>query len=319
MAAIPSTDPQPAAKEADVAPVEPNHYAMQAIRAIGMSPLVVPKILIQIGFEPIAEVASKNFLGQNGFRRASILTFWKFLHRKGGLWGLFIGWDARLFEALTVTCVNEQAVKTLGPLSGLRTEQGDRTVVGNDTWTQFSKEVALDVVCNSLAVLASHPFFVISTRSIAQWVCGDGAFLNVAAAARAIHAESGLAGFFVGLVPALLQESIYVITLSFLHKIFEIALRPATKELQPEQISLLGFVSHNVALAIANPFFFPFSTVKAIMAANRPTLLRQRKTPLFGSWTHALEYLYKLNGFGPRGLVRGASNYRRFYAKPLVE
>lgn len=294
---------------------------MQAVRAVGFGPMVVPKMLIQIGFEPLAETPSKNIFGQKGYRRASIVSFWKFLYNKGGIWGLFIGWEPRVLEALTSTIVNEQAHKILGPLTGLRAADGEKIVIepSEETPASFAKELALDVACNSIAVAASHPFFVISTRTIVQWVAGDGVFLSLTSAVRAINAEGGLAGFYEGVVPALLQEASYVISMSLLHKLLGRLLRPITETMPPEQVGLISFVSHNLALMVANPLFFPFSTIKALMAVNAPHLRRLRPlVPQFGTWSDAFHYLYKLNGFGARGLLRGSGIVRRFYAKPLI-
>ncbi len=74
----------------------------------------------------------------------------------------------------------------------------------------LAHNLAFDVVCNTAAMLVSHPFYVISVRLVAQHVNNEATYTNVFQSLVRIAREEGVNGLYAGLIPHLVYIHAYV-------------------------------------------------------------------------------------------------------------
>lgn len=287
------------------------------------SPITVPTLLIQMGYEPHDEVPALNMFGSAVFKRASVFEYIRLIYRQDGLRGLFRGASAR-FAHVAVDHVAREVVRSA--LRPIINPPGTKKSANKGEVVSLAHNLAFDVICSSAALVVSYPLQVISLRLVAQHVNNETVYTNVLQGLVRIAREEGVQGLYAGLVPRLLSEAAFITSMGLLTFALAKINIPNENMLglenEPEQkkAATLSFFRHALASPIALYFFFPFRTVHVVMAVNgarRLAVASQPWSPHFESWVDALQYLYYLNGFGPRGLLRGSSNFFRSYKQNL--
>lgn len=71
---------------------------------------------------------------------------------------------------------------------------------------QFKTNLKRDVVVQVSGVILSHPFHVITVRMMAQFIGRETVYKSLTGSVIEIYKDSGVLGFFSGMVPKLIFE-----------------------------------------------------------------------------------------------------------------
>jgi PREDICTED: mitochondrial carrier homolog 2-like len=154
-------------------------------------------------------------------------------------------------------------------------------------------------LCQIVALTASYPFTVLVKRSFAQFIGQDTIYYSFSTAIFDIYQNEGLAGFYAGFVPHLIQDIIVFWASRHL-----LMLIPGYK-LNPEDTTGFGVTFTSFLL---QPFLYPFQLVSTVMTVNScASLGASRIYPRFGDWKECWSYLQSINH-----LKRGSSLIWRY-------
>ena len=120
-------------------------------------------------------------------------------------------------------------------------------------------------VSKCLTEMVSRPFKVISLRTVAQHVGQETLYSSFRQSVSQIYAEEGLAGFYRGFTPAILEH----VLSSLLFEVIIVALEEIVKRV-PSTLLKLGLVIVKVPMAayFARSYTYPFRLVSNVMAVN---------------------------------------------------
>ena len=137
-----------------------------------------------------------------------------------------------------------------------------------------------------LSLLVTRPFTVITTRSIAQHVGQETMYSSVLQAVRQIYSEEGVAGFYSGLVPAMLE---WVMTILINHVAAVIIFEAA--KLMPSRIPPVLIMAGDWCMSyyLAWICSHPLGLVSTLMAVNDSGLAAA--TVRFSDWRDCWNHL----------------------------
>ena len=128
--------------------------------------------------------------------------------------GLYRGFVPSVIEAMVQNVVYKYSkslvlpvVNHLLPEEEIEVNVDDLTT-NRDKMKEVTKAALFLTVAGCLTEVITRPFTVITLRAIAQHVGQETMYSSVLQAARQIYNEEGIAGFYSGLVPALLSHVI---------------------------------------------------------------------------------------------------------------
>ncbi|OWK54026.1 Mitochondrial carrier 1 [Lonchura striata] len=184
--------------------------------------------------------------------------------------GLFRGLTPRLISS-TLSTITRGSVKKAFPL-----EDMEHVSNKDDMKTSLRKvvrETSHEMMMQCVSRFVSHPLHVISMRCMVQFVGREVKYSGVFSAIGRIFKEEGILGFFVGLVPHILGDVIFLWCCNLLaHFINTYA------------------VDDNIAVSMLT---YPFLLVGDLMAVNNCGLRAGLPpyAPAFASWIHCWRYL----------------------------
>lgn len=121
----------------------------------------------------------------------------------------------------------------------------------------FVHKIGFDVTCACFAILVSHPFSVASLRLVAQHADMEPIYKGTLGTLRKIYVDEGLKGLYSGIVPHLLSEVTYIVSMRLL-----IAVMPDMLDEVHPSLQLKGLA----AKYLAKYLFYPFRVTTAVMA-----------------------------------------------------
>ncbi|XP_061869265.1 mitochondrial carrier homolog 1 isoform X2 [Colius striatus] len=261
-----------------------------------------------VGHEPLPPVVGRNVLGRKVLYLPGFFTYARHIVEVDGKRGLFRGLTPRLISS-TLSTITRGSVKKAFPL-----EDMEHVSNRDDVKTSLRKVVKEDRACRCrcrcfmqvgfcssppqtshemmmqcVSRVVSHPLHVISMRCMVQFVGREVKYSGVLGAIARILKEEGILGFFVGLVPHILGDVIFLWCCNLLaHFINTYAVDDNFS-----QASVIRSYTKFVMGIAVSMLTYPFLLVGDLMAVNNCGLRAGLPpyAPAFASWIHCWRYL----------------------------
>ncbi|ENN79830.1 hypothetical protein YQE_03653, partial [Dendroctonus ponderosae] len=267
-----------------------SNYGLRIVVNTASHPFDYAKILIQIGYEPIAPRPAKTLLGKPALKLPNIFEYVKHIKSVDGFSGLYTGLAPKL-------CGN-----LLSAIAAQKCTDYFKMPV-KQMWLASMKS---DLISHAAAMVVSHPFHVITIRMMAQFVGREAKYMGLFGSIKEIYQQNGVLGFFTGLVPRLLGDVLIVLLAGGLTYTINRYL-VEEKELKVYTSATMNF--------IASSIMYPFHVVSSCMAVNNSGLE-------IGSPPYMPHYNNWLGCWADLGrhqqLKRGSSIFVRYYTGPYI-
>lgn len=243
-----------------------------------LHPFEYAKVLMQIGFEPVAPVPGQTLFGKPTMILPNVFQYAAYIKQVDGFAGCFRGLSAKILGNLLSAHYSERIADELGleapPKEGGEGKSGrggkkkktDRVDSDLDDLDddaaldeQFKKQLKRNLVVHTAGVVISQPFHVISVRMMAQFVGRERIYSGLWGSIREIWTQEGLFGFFTGFVPRLLCDLGCLIISSS-------ATYLASKYLIREAEGRVYFSS--ISQFVVSSMFYPYHVVSTCMIVN---------------------------------------------------
>lgn len=258
-------------------------------------PFLYVKLLIQVGHEPLPPTVGTTMFGRRVLYLPGFFSYARHIVKVDGKLGLFRGLSPRIVSS-TISTVVRGNIKRM-ELQSKRDEQ-------QNSLTKVVRETSHEMIFQCLTRVATHPFHVISVRCMAQFVGREAKYSGVFSCIMKIFKEEGLAGFYVGFVPHVLGEVLFLWCCNLLaHFINTYAVDDSFS-----QASVIRSYTKFVIGIAVGVVTYPFTLVADIMAVNNCGLAAglPPQSPIFKSWLHCWNHL-SVQG----QLFRGSSFFSR--------
>uniref|UniRef100_A0A2I3FWC4 Mitochondrial carrier 1 n=1 Tax=Nomascus leucogenys TaxID=61853 RepID=A0A2I3FWC4_NOMLE len=166
-------------------------------------PLLYVKLLIQVGHEPMPPILGTNVLGRKVLYLPSLFTYAKYIVQADGKIGLFRGLSPRLMSTVT-----RGSMKKVFPPDEI--EQVSNKDDMKTSLKKVVKETSYEMMMQCVSRMLAHPLHVISMRCMIQFVGREAKYSGVLSSIGKIFKEEELLGFFVGLIPHLLGDVVFL-------------------------------------------------------------------------------------------------------------
>ncbi|XP_021541110.1 mitochondrial carrier homolog 2 isoform X4 [Neomonachus schauinslandi] len=160
-------------------------------------PLMYVKVLIQVGYEPLPPTIGRNIFGRQVCQLPGLFCYAQHIASIDGKRGLFTGLTPRLCSGVLGTVVHGKVlqhyqecdkVEDLGP--------GNVQKEVTPSFDQVIKETTREMMARSAATLITHPFHVITLRSMVQFIGRESKYCGLYDSIVTIYREEGILGFF---------------------------------------------------------------------------------------------------------------------------
>lgn len=261
-------------------------------------PITLTRVLIQVGFEPIAPEPSHTWWP----RRKPVWVYPNAFKYMGHIKS--VDGYAGLFRGLGPRIVHEVINKTVGHVIAEKLKEEEEDVIDKRSISRFVKETTNIAVAKTAGYVLAYPFHLISIRMMVQFVGQETLYSSVYSSIREIYAEDGIMGFFKGMIPGLVSELLMVWMFRMLNYVASNYL--VTNDLS--EIEDIKVYSNGISNYIASAVAYPFQLVTNIMCVNDVEGLRVGNppfVPIYSSWTECWTEL------GKEGRNRGSSIFWR--------
>uniref|UniRef100_A0A8V5GHZ0 Uncharacterized protein n=1 Tax=Melopsittacus undulatus TaxID=13146 RepID=A0A8V5GHZ0_MELUD len=181
--------------------------ALGAGLAAASHPLLYVKLLVQVGHEPLPPTIGRNVLGRKVLYLPGFFTYARHIVEVDGKRGLFRGLTPRLISS-TLSTITRGSVKKAFPLEDMEHVSNKDDV--KTSLRKVVKETSHEMMMQCMSRVVSHPLHVISMRCMVQFIGREVKYSGVFSAIGRILKEEGILGFFVGLVPHILGDVIFL-------------------------------------------------------------------------------------------------------------
>ncbi|XP_009333041.1 PREDICTED: mitochondrial carrier homolog 1 [Pygoscelis adeliae] len=257
---------------------------LQEHRDRGRDPLT--GFLLQVGHEPLPPTVGRNVLGRKVLYLPGFFTYARHIVEVDGKRGLFRGLTPRLISS-TLSTITRGSVKKAFPLEDMEHVSNKDDV--KTSLRKVVKETSHEMMMQCVSRVVSHPLHVISMRCMVQFVGREVKYSGVFSAIGRIFKEEGILGFFVGLVPHILGDVIFLWCCNLLaHFINTYAVDDNFS-----QASVIRSYTKFVMGIAVSMLTYPFLLVGDLMAVNNCGLRAGLPpyAPAFTSWIHCWRYL----------------------------
>ncbi|XP_048953020.1 mitochondrial carrier homolog 2 isoform X3 [Canis lupus baileyi] len=216
-------------------------------------PLMYVKVLIQVGYEPLPPTIGRNIFGRQVCQLPGLFCYAQHIASIDGKRGLFTGLTPRLCSGVLGTVVHGKVLQT-----------------------------TREMMARSAATLITHPFHVITLRSMVQFIGRESKYCGLYDSIVTIYREEGILGFFAGLIPRLLGDIISLWlcnSLAYLVNTYALDSGVSTmSEMKSYSQAVTGF--------FASMLTYPFVLVSNLMAVNNCGLAGGSPpySPIYTSW-----------------------------------
>ncbi|XP_010209267.1 PREDICTED: mitochondrial carrier homolog 1 [Tinamus guttatus] len=200
--------------------------------------------------------------------------------------GLFRGLTPRLVSS-TLSTITRGSVKKAFPLEDMEHVSNKDDM--KTSLRKVVKETSHEMMMQCASRVVSHPLHVISMRCMVQFVGREVKYSGVFSAIGRILKEEGILGFFVGLVPHILGDVIFLWCCNLLaHFINTYAVDDNFS-----QASVIRSYTKFVMGIAVSMLTYPFLLVGDLMAVNNCGLRAGLPpyAPAFTSWIHCWRHL----------------------------
>lgn len=280
-----------------------------------LHPLEYAKVLMQIGFEPIAAVPGRTLFGRPTMVLPNVFQYAAYIKHVDGFYGCFRGLSAKVIGNIVSAHFSEKIADELGleaakDADSKRKGKDERgTMADPDEDDQqldehFKKQLKRNLVVHAAGVVISQPFHVISVRMMAQFVGREKLYSGVWASIREIWSQEGISGFFTGFVPRLMCDLGCMVIASS-------ATYLASKYLIREKEGRIYFSS--ISAFVVSSMFYPYHVVSTCMIVNG-SRLKAGNIPNMEPYHDWRDCYAKLKAAGQH--KRGSSLFFRYASRP---
>ncbi|XP_004051118.3 mitochondrial carrier homolog 2 isoform X1 [Gorilla gorilla gorilla] len=246
-------------------------------------PLMYVKVLIQVGYEPLPPTIGRNIFGRQVCQLPGLFSYAQHIASIDGRRGLFTGLTPRLCSGVLGTVVHGKVLQHYQ-----ESDKGEELGPGNvqkevsSSFDHVIKETTREMMARSAATLITHPFHVITLRSMVQFIGRESKYCGLCDSIITIYREEGILGFFAGLVPRLLGDilSLWLCnSLAYLVNTYALDSGVSTmNEMKSYSQAVTGF--------FASMLTYPFVLVSNLMAVNNCGLAGgcPPYSPIYTSW-----------------------------------
>uniref|UniRef100_A0A452TYD5 Mitochondrial carrier 1 n=1 Tax=Ursus maritimus TaxID=29073 RepID=A0A452TYD5_URSMA len=221
-------------------------------------PLLYVILLIQVGHEPMPPTIGTNVLGRKVLYLPSFFTYAKYIVMK------------KVFPPDEIEQVsNKDDMKT--------------------SLKKVVKETSYEMMMQCVSRMLAHPLHVISMRCMVQFVGREAKYSGVLSSIGKIFKEEGLLGFFVGLIPHLLGDVVFLWGCNLLAHFINAYL---VDDSFSQALAIRSYTKFVMGIAVSM-LTYPFLLVGDLMAVNNCGLQAGLPpySPVFKSWIHCWKYL----------------------------
>ncbi|XP_071331199.1 mitochondrial carrier homolog 1-like isoform X3 [Trachinotus anak] len=258
-------------------------------------PLLYVKLLIQVGHEPLPPTVGTTMFGRRVLYLPGFFSYAQHIVKVDGKRGLFRGLSPRIISSAISTMVRSKVkqVELLSKKDELQTSL--RKVV---------KETTHEMIIQCLSRVATHPFHVMSVRCMAQFVGREIKYSGMFSCITRIFKEEGVSGFYVGLIPHVLGEVLFLWCCNLLAHFINTY---AVDESFSQASAVRSYTKFVMGIAVS-VLTYPFMLVADVMAVNNCGLAAglPPHSPVFKSWLHCWNHLSQKGH-----LFRGSSFFFR--------
>lgn len=278
-----------------------------------LHPFEYAKVLMQIGFEPIAAVPGRTLLGRPTLVLPNVFQYAAYIKHVDGFYGCFRGLSAKIIGNLVSAHFSEkiaddlglEAVKDSDTKRKSKDERGATNPEEEDRLLdeQFKKQLKRNLVVHAAGVVISQPFHVISVRMMAQFVGREKLYSGVWQSIKEIWSQEGIFGFFSGFVPRLMCDLGCLVIASS-------ATYLASKYVIREQEGRVYFSS--ISQFVASSMFYPYHVVSTCMIV-KGSRLKAGSLPNMEQYVDWRDCYAKLRAAGQH--KRGSSLFFRYVSR----
>ncbi|CAO2612393.1 Mitochondrial carrier homolog 2, partial [Lemmus lemmus] len=227
-----------------------------------------------VGYEPLPPTIGRNIFGQQVCQLPGLFCYAQHIASIDGRCGLFTGLTLRLCSGVLGTVVHGKVLQQL--------VSGNVQKEGSSSFDRVIKETTGEMIARSAATLITHPFHVITLRSMVQFIGREAKYCGLCDSILTIYREEGIVGFFAGLIPRLLGDIISLClcnSLAYLINTYALDSGVSTmNEMKSYSQAVTGF--------FASMLTYPFVLVSNLMAVNNCGLAGGSPpySPIYSSW-----------------------------------
>lgn len=263
-----------------------------------LHPLEYSKVLIQIGFEPIAPRPTTTLFGKPALGLPNIFQYVAYIRSVDGLIGCYRGLTPKLLGSLFSSHFSDKVADKLGMAQIEDTEKDELN--DDEYFERYQTKLKRDIVVHTAGAIITSPFHVISIRMMAQFIGKETKYSSIIGSIIEIYKDEGIWGFFSGLIPRLIFDlSCVVVASTATYLVGRHFIRE--KEGRMYFGSLTSFVCSSM--------FYPMNVVSTCMIVNG-TGLQAGSMPLmpsYDSWRHCYNSLHRAGDH-----KRGSSLFFRY-------
>ncbi|XP_059190151.1 mitochondrial carrier homolog 1-like [Centropristis striata] len=269
----------------DVEPVPVDGDSALVLLGAGVTavthPLIYVKLLIQVGHEPLPPTLGSTMFGRRVLYLPGLFSYAHHIVKVDGKRGLFRGLSPRIVSSTISTVIRSkvrQQVEFLTKKDELQTSL--RRVI---------RETSQEMIIQCLSRVATHPFQVMSVRCMAQFVGREIKYCGMYSCIVKIFQEEGVAGFYVGFIPHVLGEMLFLWCCNLLAHFINTY---AVDESFSQASAVRSYTKFVMGIAVS-VLTYPFMLVAALMAVNNCGLAAglPHRSPIFKSWLHCWSHL----------------------------
>lgn len=267
-----------------------------------LHPFEYAKVLIQIGYEPIAPQPGRTFLGRPALVLPNIFQYVKHIKKVDGLSGCYRGLTPKLIGSIVGVIGSRRVADKLGLDEIDENESKDESdLTEEESYERFMRGLKHDLVFHASGIIITHPFHVISIRMMAQFVGRETIYKSLWSSIKEIVSEEGIFGFFSGLIPKLLCDlTCIALTSTTCYLVNKYYIRDAGN-----RGYFAGFVQFIYASCL-----YPIQVVSTCMVVTGSRLQagQQPQMPVYKNWSECLNHLKSINQH-----KRGSSLFWRYH------
>uniref|UniRef100_A0A2I2ZMX8 Mitochondrial carrier homolog 1 n=1 Tax=Gorilla gorilla gorilla TaxID=9595 RepID=A0A2I2ZMX8_GORGO len=257
----------------------------------------------RVGHEPMPPTLGTNVLGRKVLYLPSFFTYAKYIVQVDGKIGLFRGLSPRLMSNALSTVTRGSMKKVFPP------DEIEQVSNKDDMKTSLKKvvkETSYEMMMQCVSRMLAHPLHVISMRCMVQFVGREAKYSGVLSSIGKIFKEEGLLGFFVGLIPHLLGDVVFLWGCNLLAHFINAYLVDDSVSDTPgglgndqnpgsqfsQALAIRSYTKFVMGIAVSM-LTYPFLLVGDLMAVNNCGLQAGLPpySPVFKSWIHCWKYL----------------------------
>ncbi|XP_057566154.1 mitochondrial carrier homolog 2-like [Hippopotamus amphibius kiboko] len=245
--------------------------------------LMYVKVLIHVGHEPLPPTIGRNIFGRQVCQLPGLFCYAQHIASIDGKHELFIGLTPRPCSGFLGTVVHGKVLQHYQEY-GNAEESGSGNVQKevSSSFDRVIKDTTREMMARSAATLITHPFRVITLKSMVQFIGRESEYCGLCDSIATIYWKEGIVSFFVGLLPCLLGSIISLWlynSLAYLVNSYALDSGVSTmKEMKSYSQAVTGF--------FASMLTYPFVLVSNLMAVNNCGLARgcPPYSPIYSSW-----------------------------------